>query len=253
MKFYLGVHRPHWLAVAEVPLFVSHRVLRSYRTLPRAIAPWALDSGGFTELSLHGAWQTTPGEYVTAVRRYADEVGMLEWAAPQDWMNEPVMLARTGLTVAEHQRRTVENLLTLRMLAPELPIVPVVQGWEPDDYLRCADLYEDAGVDLAAEPVVGVGTVCRRQDTAPAERIVARLADRGLRLHGFGVKLAGLAAYGDRLTSADSMAWSYRARRSATDGVPTACGRRSCANCLHFALTWRERAVLERPRQLALL
>lgn len=195
LRFWLGVHRPGWLAHAGVPLFVSHRTLRGYRTLPRAAAPWALDSGGFTELSLHGRWETTLDEYVAAVRRYTAEVGMLEWASPQDWMNEPAMLARTGLTVAEHQRRTVANYLALRDAAPDLPFVPVLQGWERDDYLRCADLYEHADVDLASLPIVGVGTVCRRQDTGAAEQIVTSLAARGYALHGFGVKLTGLGVY----------------------------------------------------------
>lgn len=247
-QFYLGTHRPHWLGLVDVPLFVSHRQLRRYRTLPVASAPWALDSGGFTELSLHGRWVTTSSEYVAAVRRYSDEVGMLAWASPQDWMNEPAMLAWTGLTVEEHQRRTVDNFLDLRTLAPELPFVPVVQGWEPDDYDRCVDLYERAGVDLGVEPVVGVGTVCRRQDTETGAAIFTRLAERGLHLHGFGVKLTGLRLYGDHLDSADSLAWSYRARRAGMDrrktGGPTPpCGKSTCANCLHFALAWRAQAV----------
>src|SRR5205807_2659774 len=112
---------------------------------------WALDSGGFTELRLHGGWLTTAAAYVAAVRRYRDEIGRLEWAAPMDWMCEPFMLAKTGLTVAEHQERTVANYLELRSLAPDLPFVPVLQGWSRDDYRRCATPYEKAGVDLAAE------------------------------------------------------------------------------------------------------
>lgn len=260
MKFWLGVHRPAWLAQAGVPLFVSHRTLRAYRTLPRAAAPWALDSGGFTELSMHGRWETTPTEYIAAVRRYRDEVGQLVWASPQDWMNEPAMLARTGLTVDEHQRRTVDNYLLLRDAALDLPFIPVLQGWERDDYLRCADLYERADVDLAALPAVGVGTVCRRQDTSAAEGIVTALAARGYALHGFGVKLTGLGVYGHALASADSMAWSYRARRAAGDrealGLPRpSCGKRTCANCLHFALEWRQKALsaaVSADRQLVL-
>ena len=47
-------------------------------------------------------------------------------------MCEPFMLAKTGLTVAEHQARTVANYLELRSLAPELPFVPVLQGWSLD-------------------------------------------------------------------------------------------------------------------------
>lgn len=257
MKFYLGTHRPSWLARedVDVELFVSHRTLRERhpRTLPRARKPWALDSGGFTELNLRGAdaFAEGPGPYVAAVRRYRDEVGLLEWAAPADWMCEPAVLARTGLDVAEHQRRTVANYLDLRDLAPDLPFVPVLQGWEADDYLRCLDLYAAAGVDLLAEPLVGVGTVCRRQDTTTGEAIFSRLAEFGLRLHGFGVKTTGLARYGDRLASADSLAWSYNARRNPP--LP-GCSHTSCNNCPRWALRWRERllAASSAPTQLRL-
>lgn len=111
----------------------------------------------------------TVGESRWAIKRGAetlplhDEIGRLEWAAPQDWMCEPFMPAKTGLTVAEHQVRTVENYLELRSLAPERPFVPVPQGWKLDDYVRCVDLYyELTGIDLAAQPLVGIGSVCRR-------------------------------------------------------------------------------------------
>jgi hypothetical protein len=103
----LGAHMPHWLAELDVPLFVSHRRLAGRRTLPRARTGWALDSGGFTELSMFGGWRTAAEDYVAAVRRYATEIGNLEWAAPMDWRCEPVMLAKTGLDVPDHQRRTV--------------------------------------------------------------------------------------------------------------------------------------------------
>ena len=95
--------------------------LAGRRRLPRAATGWALDSGGFTELRLHGGWRTSAVEYVSAVRRYRDEIGNLEWAAPQNWMCEPFMSAKTGLTVREHQVRTVSNDLHLRHLAPDLP------------------------------------------------------------------------------------------------------------------------------------
>jgi hypothetical protein len=103
VRFYLGAHHPHWLERAPFPLFVSHRRLAARRGLPRAARGWALDSGGFTELRLHGGWLTTPADYVAAVRRYREEIGGLEWAAPQDWMCEPFMLAKTGLTVSSVQ------------------------------------------------------------------------------------------------------------------------------------------------------
>ncbi len=94
------------------------------------------------------------------------------------------------------------------------------------DYLDCVRLYASAGIDLAALPRVGLGSVCRRQSTAEIAVIVAALARRGLRLHGFGVKTGGLHLYGHQLASADSMAWSYTARRAlpcpAAPGTATA-------------------------------
>jgi hypothetical protein len=90
--FYLGTHEVGWLACGLGPLFVSHRRLAPRARLPKAATRWALDSGGFTELAMHGRWLTTPDEYVEATRRYAAEVGMLDWAAPMDWMCERAML-----------------------------------------------------------------------------------------------------------------------------------------------------------------
>ena len=255
MRFFLGAHHPHWLAnarFAAVPLFVSHRSLGRYKTLPRAVGSWALDSGGFTELSMHGRWVTTPAAYARAVMRYRDEIGGLAWASPQDWMCEPVMLAKTGLAVAEHQRRTIASVLDLRALGA--PVIPVLQGWATGDYWEHVEDYDRAGLDLTREPVVGVGTVCRRQNTGGAATLMHSLASMGLRLHGFGFKATGLRAAGDALASADSLAWSYNARRE--PALPECRGKhKNCANCPLWALSWREDllASLDRGRQLSLM
>jgi hypothetical protein len=238
--FFLGTHHPGWLSTAQVPLFVSDRRLRGYRTLPRATATWALDSGGFTELSRYGTWDHGPAvrHYAAQIRRYRDEIGHLAWAAPQDWMCEPAITARTGLSVTEHQRRTITSVLTLRDADPSLPVIPVLQGWTVSDYLRCADAYQHAGIDLAAEPLVGLGSVCRRQATTAIDLIIRALHAHGVtRLHGFGVKLHGLVNCGYLLTSADSMAWSFAARHQSP--LP-GCELRhiNCANCIRYALTW---------------
>lgn len=249
MRFYLGSHHPHWLGRTEVPLFVSIRSLRERKTLPVALGPWGLDSGAFWEVHHTGGFITSPHQYIGEVARCADEVGRLAWAAPQDWPCEDFALAKTGLTVIEHQRRSVASYLTLHSLDATLPIVPVLQGQTVDDYLRCVDLYEHAGIDLTCAPVVGVGSVCRRQHTGEIEHIMRTLAHQGLALHGFGVKAPGLTRYSWALTSADSLAWSYDARRE--PGVGGKRGRRrfpghshkSCANCLAYALDWRTRVL----------
>jgi len=254
-RFFLGTHHPHWLSdsrFADVPLFVSHRTLARYKRLPRAVGLWALDSGGFTELSMHGRWTVTPRDYARAVLRYRAEVGGMVWAAPQDWMCEPWITRKTGFTVAEHQRRTVDSVGELRALG--VPVIPVLQGWAPREYHQHVDAYDRAGIDLRAESTVGLGSVCRRQATAEAARIVRTLAARGLRLHGFGFKSDGLRAVHDELASADSLAWSFRARRSPP--LPECVGRhKSCANCPRFALRWRAKLLASLhslPSQLSL-
>jgi hypothetical protein len=247
VRFWLGTHRPNWLGLVSVPLFVSQRTLGPRRSLPRASCEWALDSGGFSELSMYGRWQTSADAYEASIRRYQDEIGMLEWAAPQDYMCEPVMLAKTGLTIREHQARTIASYLDLSSRG--LPVIPVLQGWMLADYARHVEDYDDAGVDLRDAALVGLGSVCRRQATSEIHRIVWELRSLGLRLHGFGVKTSGLGSYGDLLASADSLAWSYAARhRPPLPG----CKHSSCANCPVFALQWRDRilATLDDSRSI---
>jgi len=226
-----------------VPLFISHRRLSGRRTFPQAVGPWALDSGGYTELNLYGEWRTTLEEYVEAVERYGEEIGGLEWAAPQDWMCEPHVLAKTGLSVREHQERTVENFLELRDRGP---FVPVLQGQTLPDYEACIDLYAAAGVDLRDAALVGLGTVCRRQREPEIARIVHELGAYGLRMHGFGMKSRGLARVGHVLASADSMAWSTGGRMEWQHRRVRMCGgdhKGGCANCMPWALKWREKVI----------
>jgi hypothetical protein len=253
VRFYLTVHEPSWLwdpRTVGVPLFLSHQRLRRRRTpFPRATTRWALDSGGFSELDRHHRFETTPAEYVAAARRYRDELGSMDWAAPQDWMCEPWMIQKTGLTVLEHQLRTVQNFLELTTLAPDVPWVPVIQGWELEDYRACVEIYEAVGIDLTAYPLVGVGSVCRRQDTDEIGEVFGSLAGDGLAMHGFGVKGDGIARYGEHLASADSMAWSSRARWRGPH--PSCPGRAHCGNCLHFALEWRERLLARKSFELS--
>jgi hypothetical protein len=70
----------------------------------------------------------------------------------------------------------VLNYPELCDLAPDLDIVPVVQGQTTEDYARCADLFWTlARVDLTTLPRVGIGSVCRRQGTGRANVSLAVL------------------------------------------------------------------------------
>lgn len=240
-EFWLGTHRPNWLGLTDVPLMVSHGTLRLRKSLPRALGEWVLDSRGFSELKDNGRWTIPARTYAEAARRYMQEVGRLRWAAIQDWMCEPFILAKTGLTVEEHQARTIDSWFELNDLAPDVPWIPILQGWSARDYLRHVGQWTRRGVDLARAAIVGVGSVCRRQGTREGVDIFKALSWLGLKLHGFGVKIGGLRMARRYLKSSDSMAWSYAARQN----PPCLTGHthKNGANCLGYALEWRARVA----------
>lgn len=247
-RFYLGAP-PAWIRYTDQPLFISNRPLSKIKKLYRSRGHVAIDSAGFSEVSERGSWDhgPTPRQYVHQVRRYDDEIG-IDWAAPQDWMCEPFVTAKTGLTVEEHQRRTVGNYLDLKAIDANVPIIPVIQGWTPADYEHCIDLYDQAGIDLTRQPLVGIGSVCRRQGTAEAAELVERIAGHGLRLHCFGFKIDGLRRVASLVPSADSMAWSAAGRRTPSPDCdyrfPRSPGPHiNEANCLRYALTWRDKVL----------
>jgi hypothetical protein len=244
LEYYLGAHRAHWLRECTWPLFISHRVLRGRKSLPRARTRWALDSGGFTELNLHGERRTSARDYVAQVRRYSAEIGNLQFASQQDWMCETSVLAKTGLSVTVHQEKTIDNFIELMMLAPELPWMPVLQGWCVRDYHEHIERWEARGIALKQRPRVGVGSICRRKCDVVLKRILSEVAGYGLRLHAFGLKTSGLRSAGGHLVSADSMAWSYAARRENRDCGPLLARQRTGGqNRLESAIGWFEQRI----------
>lgn len=249
MRFYLGTHRPEFLSREDdffigkpyfdgVSLFVSAIRLRDRESpWPRSVTGYAIDSGGFSEIAAHGKWTVSPREYVKEINRWSEEIGEPDWCAPQDWMCEPHMLKKTGRSVRDHQNLTTANYHELRHVGHGINFIPVLQGWTLEDYLRHAEGYERTGVRLAKFPLVGVGSVCRRQNTSEAEEIIRAIARLGIRIHAFGFKIEGIKRCGDVLESADSMAWS-RAARWAARPLPYCSGHKNCANCPIYALKW---------------
>jgi hypothetical protein len=157
------------------------------------------------------------------------------------------MLQKTGLTVADHQRLTIDNFLTLRHMAADLPFIPVIQGQTVDDYLRHMDQFSAAGVDLLNEPVVGIGSVCRRQATNEIVSIITRVTESGIRLHGFGMKTLGLRKVHHLMESADSMAWSFTARREQIRLPDCTHKAKRCSDCLRYAMKWRANVLDSLP------
>ncbi len=59
-----------------------------------------MDSGAFTEISTHGLYRHDVTEYAAEIRRWATNgSGRLLTAVSQDWMCEPFIVVKTGLSV----------------------------------------------------------------------------------------------------------------------------------------------------------
>ena len=216
MKFYVGIHHPS--KAHHVP-----RAFISVNTIERRMShfpvnDWILDSGAFTTIAKHGGFPSPPEKYAKVINRFRN-CGNLIAAVSQDYMCEPWMLERTGLDITTHQRLTILRYDRLRTIVGEI-VMPVLQGYSPKDYANHVSSY---GSRLKEKAYVGVGSICKRQGNASfiSEVLTAILNVRpDLRLHGFGVKTTSLqvTSVRDRLYSADSMAWSYAARKQGRNG-----------------------------------
>ncbi len=217
MKFYVGLHQPSDARHFDRCMISVNRIRE--RKTSFMVNHWIMDSGAFTELSTHGRYRHSVKDYARSVRVWAG-IGKLDAAVSQDYMCEPFILDKTGLTIAEHQRLTIERYDELGALVPTSTyVMPVLQGYAPADYALHVEAYGDR---LGNGAWVGVGSVCKRQGdpsaiTAVLQAVKAIRPD--LRLHGFGVKNTALKhrAIQQLLYSADSMAWSLHERKNGGD------------------------------------
>ncbi|CAB4223429.1 hypothetical protein UFOVP1670_48 [uncultured Caudovirales phage] len=216
MKFFTGIFN-----VADVKhfgqAFVSvHRL--ATRKSGFAVGEWIMDSGAFSTIAKHGGFPEPVSAYAAQIRRWKDN-GTLLAAVAQDYMCEPIQLAKTGLTVAEHQRLTIERYDALVAENTGVYIMPVLQGYASAEYVSHLRQYGDR---LKPGMWVGVGSICKRNANPMAIwKVLDTIKDArpDLRLHGFGLKVTALKSpfIRELLHTADSMAWSFAARRERRD------------------------------------
>lgn len=208
MRFYIGLHI---IAHADKfpDSFISVNTLKERKS---DIHPnnWILDSAAFTQILQHGDFLMSEAEYVKQVNRWA-RCGHMVAAVSQDYMCEPFILAKWNRTVHDHQRMTVDRYFSILDCNPGVYMLPVLQGYTLEDYLKCADMY-----GFTEGCYVGIGSVCKRnKNIDDVKAILKGVVDyTGFNLHGFGLKLTALQDQEIRamLSSSDSMAWSFNAR-----------------------------------------
>jgi len=171
-----------------------------------------VDSGGFPSSFIHNGYNRSDAEYLFFVKKVK-----AKFFALRDYPCEPQLLKKHGVTVRDQIHRTLDHHIKLLELFERQDInsqpIPVIQGWEVEDYLYCIDMYEEHGLIF---DYMAVGSTCRRQAVKETQQVILAVRDElpNIKLHAFGVKLSVLnnKAVWDALYSADSSAWDYWAR-----------------------------------------
>lgn len=225
-KFYAGWHHLNELPLFPRSMFSINRVIgrkSKFRWGEEAM----LDSGAFTRLTQMKVGHLpvrTYALYVDVISTYGNLVAALS----QDYMCEPFALQAclgagfTDGTIKDHQRRTVENYLELkRWIQTTTHIMPVIQGYDPEEYAEHTAMY---GESLEKNMWVAVGSVCKRNSHPDNVALVLKAIHAvrpDLRLHGCGIKKTALQhpeVQAD-LWSSDSMAASFAGRMSGQPGA----------------------------------
>jgi hypothetical protein len=178
----------------------------------------ALDSAGYVAAVRYGDYRWSTEQYYDLVtsRRWA-------WHAAMDFCCEPPVAGALVVRIARLEATALGYLRCVneakKRQAPSP--MPVLQGWFPQDYERCADM-------LAIQEwpdLVGIGSVCRRNVGGPdGISTIIETLDRVLpshvKFHLFGVKGGAVKDLGShpRFASIDSMAWDYAVRCQSRTG-----------------------------------
>jgi hypothetical protein len=219
----------------------------------------ALDSAGFTAMAgwaKKGPQAGMANVYPWTLQEYLDLAQSLgsacSWYAQPDFCCEPEIARdraerrrRVELTaialghclqetqirevLAERDFAHIKSATRRRILTIEnciRPPVPVLQGWDADDYRCSAELLRNTWQPwerLYGIRLIGLGSVCRRSLNDPKHGVFAilrgieDLIPPGAKLHLFGVKGRALRELAQHplVASADSMAYDFQARMTA--------------------------------------
>ena len=212
------------------------------RKAPIRAGRWMMDSGAFSQVTKYGDFIMSPEDYVRIAVRFQD-CGDLACIVTQDYMCEPHvigMLQDMGkeASIRIHQRKSVERYKQIVVEAErqglKVPVMPVLQGWEVEDYIEhwnwlCAvnrqlgrkgKTVEAFGWNHNQPRWIGVGSTCKRNKNP---EVVSQILDAlpwdfinsyDVRIHLFGYKTTGLKSdrIKDRIYSADSFAYDFTNR-----------------------------------------
>lgn len=242
-RFYPGLQRPGDGEALTRYVIARHNASPTSLTMPAD--DWILDSGGYLLVANRGGYPAGPKEYVRLAERFAaaseEKGGRMAGAIAEDYnCTNEVCEVVDAECEGEHLDLSVQRYRAHLEANPAVEIWPVLHGWAPSHYLWHLEMYGDL-IGKGATVAIGslkIPTWCSLTDGphldekrprnaawlgALAHAIKKERPD--LKLHALGVGKRHLTTKAGRvarrfLASADSSAWSLRARyagRSPTD------------------------------------
>lgn len=167
-----------------------------------------LDCGGYTMFQSVGEYPFSPDEYLNLV-----PILKPDFYATMDYPCEPSVTRNLGkLSNADRIKATTDNAIAILDLESSVgygTAVPVIQGYEPWEYMESIDQHVAAGT---IRPYMAVGSMCRRLSANELYDLVTGIGEAAYsagvkRLHWFGMKLyPALADLFEFIWSQDSAA-----------------------------------------------
>lgn len=253
-EYYVGTDRFSKADRRNAMISANALVKDKPRKYPITVDRWIMDSGAFSQITQYGDFVMSPEEYIRLACHF-QWCGDLQCIVTQDYMCEPDVLQSLKdigkrASVRIHQKKTVERFIELRKLARKyklrVPVMPVLQGWEVEDYIDHWRMYQNyfrfeylipcpgfagQGGGTPSDPYfpwVGIGSTCKRNKNPD---VVSEILDAieeevskefkwryqednvwsKMRWHLFGYKKTGLknSSIRDRIHSADSFAYDF--------------------------------------------
>jgi hypothetical protein len=180
--------------------------------------PVHLDSAGFVAAVLYRGFDFTVDAYMNLCA-----AAPWRWFASMDMCVEPE-IARDEEAILDRISGTVRLNRECLIRADDRGIahrlLPVIQGYRAEHYLRCIDRMPW----LPEFPLIGIGSMCRRHVQDPqvgilhiTDQLDRAFAGTNCRFHLFGLKTTGIGALRQhpRIASCDSQAYGITARRDA--------------------------------------
>lgn len=241
--YFLGCNHPHLIHKLNRPVLMSVTAFAKKRRPGQGFRKYTwreslfetgdksllfFDAASFTCVSRqYGLLGHIPRKFYASIVNRFEGCDWFAGACCQDYMCEDFVLKTTGLTVEEHQRLTIHRYDLLRQdIKPSIYLMPVLQGYQPEEYLRHLDAWGDR---LKPGMWVGIGSVCKRNEDKEGQKQIAKIIDlvlserHDLLLHLFGVKEKALRVPEIRLRvrTADSGAFGLSSNKSDSEGRKT--------------------------------